>query len=244
MQQKSSVNKKRRKAMRRDQQPRNDEDYFNHPSKEDDLNEIAKVYHINTYGQFTVIVRSSLIRLRLRPTTKSQACYSCDLNKAFPSPAHGYFDPSRKRKQWRMMNERTRKFIFSNRKPIAPSTTIVYSCMLSLPLTNFEHCFETTSEFSDISEVNACERTPNNDHSPGTQSSWSDRISLRFHGDHCWLDHLVMCRDLNLALIDALTISPGISHSNQQRLVSSSRQSFSHRSPIRSSSQIQPSSRL
>jgi hypothetical protein len=139
MHERSLINKRRWKAIQRDQRPRNEEKYVDYPSKEDDPNEISKVYHINTYGRFTVIVR-----LRLHPTTKSYACYACDSNNAFRSPVDGSVDASRKRKQWRMMNERTNQFIIANRKSLAqgsPPTTIIYSRMLRLSPTNTEDGF-------------------------------------------------------------------------------------------------------
>ena len=148
MQERSLINKRRWKAIQRNQQARNDEEYLQYPPKEDDLNEISKVYHINTYGRFTVIVRSSFVRLRLRPTTKSHVCYSCDSNNVFRSPMHGSFDGSRKRKQRIMMNDRTKQFIIANRKSLAqrsPPTTVIYSRMLGLSPTSIEDTFDESS---------------------------------------------------------------------------------------------------
>ena len=164
MQERSLIDRRRWKAIQRNQQARNDEEYLQYPSKEDDLNEISKVYHINTYGRFTVIVRSSFVRLRLHPTTKSHACYSCDSNNAFRSPVHGSFDASRRRKQWIMMNERTKQFIVANRKSLAqrsPPTTVIYSRMLRVSLASIGDSFDESSV-----EVTSMKSTHSNELSP------------------------------------------------------------------------------
>lgn len=88
--------------------------------------EIAKVYEINTHGKFTVIVRSSFIRLHVYPTTKIKPCYLssiCDTDMNINLP-YGY----KKRKPWKSFYGKIRKLM---KEEITP-TLIVHSCMFNL----------------------------------------------------------------------------------------------------------------
>lgn len=57
--------------------------FFKHKSKEEYANEISKVYEINTHRKFTVIVRSSFLRLHIHPTTNPNPCYLYDLSQKY-----------------------------------------------------------------------------------------------------------------------------------------------------------------
>jgi len=111
-------------------------------SKEEYDNELAKVYEINTHGKFTVIVRSSFLRLHIHPTTNTNPCYSYDLSSICDSEVflqsnlnrNNYLDRDKKRKKWELLYEKLRKLIMKNRESIKhdmPSTFIVHTCMFN-----------------------------------------------------------------------------------------------------------------
>jgi hypothetical protein len=86
--------------------------------KEKYRNEIAKVYEINTHGKFTVIIRSSFIRLHVYPTTTMDPCYLFDLSAICDQKQ------DRKRKTWKSFYGKVRKLI----KNEVTSTMIIHSC--------------------------------------------------------------------------------------------------------------------
>jgi len=116
--------------------------FFKHKSKEEYSNEIAKVYEINTHGKFTVIVRSSFLRLHVHPTTNINPCYLYDLSPICDSDVflqsnlnhNDYLDRNRKRNKWKSLYGKIRKLVMKNKKTIkdqVSSTFIVYTCMFN-----------------------------------------------------------------------------------------------------------------
>lgn len=65
--------------------------YPKYQSKENFQDGLAKVYQIHAHGKFTVIVRSSFIRLHVHPTTSIIPCYRL----YFPSICGSYRSISR-----------------------------------------------------------------------------------------------------------------------------------------------------
>jgi len=113
--------------------------YLRYKSKEGYTNEIAKVYEINTHGKFTIIVRSSFLRLPVHSTTNINPCYSYDLSSKCDSEVflqsdlnnNHYLVRDRKRKTWKSLHG---KLVMKNKKSVEKeesSTFIVHACMFT-----------------------------------------------------------------------------------------------------------------
>jgi hypothetical protein len=105
--------------------------YLRYKSKEGYTNEIAKVYEINTHGKFTIIVRSSFLRLPVHSTTNINPCYSskCDSEVFLQSDLNNnhYLVRDRKRKKWKSLHGKLVKSIEKGES----STVIVHACMFN-----------------------------------------------------------------------------------------------------------------
>ena len=105
-----------------------------HQSRQNFRNGIAKVYQIHAHGKFTVIVRSSYIRLHYtHPTTPMNPCYrfhfSSICSSVMGAPARTDFSYDRKRertgKSWNSFYQKVRQMVKTEVTP----TLIVHSCM-------------------------------------------------------------------------------------------------------------------
>ena len=107
--------------------------YPKYQPKENFRDGIAKVYQIHAHAKFTVIVRSSFIRLHVHPTTSIIPCYRsyfssiCGSYRRIPSNSDLSYDRKRER------TVKPRNYLYQKVRPrindeVTP-TLIVHSCM-------------------------------------------------------------------------------------------------------------------
>ena len=119
-----------------------DQKYLRYNLKAKYTNDLAKVYEINTFGKFTVIVRRSFVRLNVHSTTHINPCHLYDLSSSCNSEMylksdldHNYnLNQNRKRNKWESLNRKIRKFAMTNKKSLTTnesSTFIVHACMFN-----------------------------------------------------------------------------------------------------------------
>jgi hypothetical protein len=92
--------------------------------KQDYMNDIAKVYEIDARGRFTMIVRTSFMRLPVQLTTTSHICYSCDAKIFSQINLHRYFD---RIQEWKALKQKRRKLFQSQEKNIEHSVQRITS---------------------------------------------------------------------------------------------------------------------
>ena len=107
--------------------------YSKYQPRENFRHGIAKVYQIHAHGKFTVIVRSSFIRLHIHPTTPMNPCYRshfssiCGSDMSVPVNTGISYDRKRERigKPLNSFYQKVRQMI----KDEVTSTVIVHSCI-------------------------------------------------------------------------------------------------------------------
>jgi hypothetical protein len=120
--------------------------YLRYRSKEKHRNEIAKVYEINTHGKFTVIVRSSFIRLHVYPTTTINPCYLLDLSSLCNSEMSVQSNLNLEHDRVRERKRKTWKSFYGKViKNEVISTLIIDSCMINYAVVDKQvFCLATT----------------------------------------------------------------------------------------------------
>lgn len=83
--------------------------------KEEYDNDKARVYEINTHGKFTIIVRTSYLRVHVTPRININPCHLYDLSSICESNLNDnqHLVRERKRKKWKLLHEKLRK-LFKN----------------------------------------------------------------------------------------------------------------------------------